>query len=98
MDLSMEAEEAGGSVIEEDEAENGHEDELLEQRHGRGLTDLGNAPPLVDVPYDEVVFNGAINRTRAWSYQQKISDLRNFLKKPENFKLTIFFRKVRKII
>jgi hypothetical protein len=34
---------------------------------------------------------------RAWSYQQKFSDLRNFQKKSENFKRTIFVRKVRKI-
>jgi hypothetical protein len=33
----------------------------------------------------------------AQSYQQKISDLRNFQKKSENFKPTIFVRKVRKI-
>ena len=50
MDLGQEAEEVGGSVIEEDEAEDGPE-------HGHGLTDLGNAPPLVDVPYDEVIFD-----------------------------------------
>jgi hypothetical protein len=36
--------------------------------------------------------------TRAWFYQQKFSDLRNFQKNLENFKRTIFVRKVRKII
>jgi hypothetical protein len=34
---------------------------------------------------------------RAWSFQQKFSDLINFQKKSENFKPTIFVRKVRKI-
>jgi hypothetical protein len=33
-------------------------------------------------------------KARAWSYQQKFSDLRNFQKKSENFKPTIFVRKV----
>jgi hypothetical protein len=35
---------------------------------------------------------------RAWSYQQKFSDLRNFQKTSENFKPSIFVRNVRKII
>jgi hypothetical protein len=35
---------------------------------------------------------------RAQSYQQTFSDLRNFLKKSENFKPKFFVRKVRKII
>jgi hypothetical protein len=34
---------------------------------------------------------------RAWSYQQIFSDLRNFQKKPENFKTTIFVGKARKL-
>ena len=58
MDLGQEAEEVGGSVIEEDEAEDGPEHGQLE--HGHGLTDLGNAPPLVDVPYDEVIFDNLL--------------------------------------
>jgi hypothetical protein len=33
----------------------------------------------------------------AWSYQQKFSDLRNFQKKSENLKTTIFVKKVRKL-
>jgi hypothetical protein len=33
-----------------------------------------------------------------WSYQPKLSDLRNFQKKSENFKPTIFVRNVRQII
>jgi hypothetical protein len=32
----------------------------------------------------------------AWSYQQKFSDLRNFQKKSENFKPTIFCQNVLK--
>jgi hypothetical protein len=32
----------------------------------------------------------------AWSYQQILSDLRNFQTKSENFKPIIFVRKVRK--
>jgi hypothetical protein len=35
---------------------------------------------------------------RAWSYQQKFSDLRNFQNKSENVQPTIFVRKVGKII
>jgi hypothetical protein len=35
---------------------------------------------------------------RAQSYQQKLSDLRNFQKMSENYKPTIFVRKVRQII
>jgi hypothetical protein len=35
--------------------------------------------------------------TWAWSYQQKLSDLRNFQKKSEIFKPAVFARKVRKI-
>jgi hypothetical protein len=33
----------------------------------------------------------------AWSYQQKFSDLRNFLKNSENFEPADFVRKVRKL-
>jgi hypothetical protein len=36
-------------------------------------------------------------RYKAWSYQQKLSDLRNFQKKSEIFKPAVFARKVRKI-
>jgi hypothetical protein len=36
--------------------------------------------------------------TRAWSYQQNFSDLRNFQKKSENFIPTILVRKVKKFI
>jgi hypothetical protein len=34
--------------------------------------------------------------SRAWSYQQKFSDLSNFQKKSENFKPTIFCQKGQK--
>jgi hypothetical protein len=37
-------------------------------------------------------------KTWAWPYQRKFSDLRNFQKWSENFKPTIFIRKVGKMI
>jgi len=60
MDLGLENDEVGGSVIEEDEREDdchagsvGHV--VTTTHHVTSLTDLGNAPPLVDLPCDEVL-------------------------------------------
>ena len=60
MDLGLENDEVGGSVIEEDEREEdchagsvGHV--VTTTHHVTSLTDLGNAPPLVDLPCDEVL-------------------------------------------
>jgi hypothetical protein len=44
------------------------------------------------------IFNLICIDTRAWSYQQKFSDLRNVQKKSEKFKPIIFVRKVKTII
>jgi hypothetical protein len=46
----------------------------------------------------KIIISSKCERPRAQSNQQKFSDLRNFLKKSENFKPAIFVRKVRKII
>ena len=61
MDLGLETDEVGASVIEEDEGEDdchagsvGHA-VTTTTHHVTSLTDLGNAPPLVDLPCDEVV-------------------------------------------
>jgi hypothetical protein len=43
-------------------------------------------------------FQAIFGHSKTKAYQQKFSDLKNFQKKSENFKPTIFVRKVLKII
>ncbi len=68
MDLGLETDEVGASVIEEDEHEDdchaGSVGHVVTSHYVTSLTDLGNAPPLVDLPCEEVFCFGKAVRSR----------------------------------